>query len=344
MGLFTDKGQVLADELANVGVTDFAGTGYLSELDNQLSFYLDDFFYSNFTNLWEYMNAFIIALLALWTIIQVLRWFNGHLGSQPGDVIWQLLKAPILIAFWSSWEFVDETIFAIFMNTPMELGSVVMTGGDTGAFGVDSPLMALDLYARKMSILIELLEIEGSGFQKYIYIISFNLLTIFLIIPLAAALLLAKMGITVSLALAPIFVTAAMFDLTKGLFEGWLKDLAASSVLIILAYAIMGLVLHVMNYQTIGLSRSIADDGIRSGSMTSFIIISSIIIYYVWQIQNKATAIAGSMALKPFTPGAGTLAAGALAHRIGATNGLKTGFKHASSAISKAIKQAFTKG
>ena len=62
--------------------------------------------------------------------------------------------------------------------------------------------------------------------------------------------ILAKLALAVLLALGPVFIMLYLFSATRGFFEGWIRQLANFSLLIVLTFGVLALILKIIEPAT----------------------------------------------------------------------------------------------
>lgn len=104
--------------------------------------------------------------------------------------------------------------------------------------------------------------------------------------------IMSQFAIVVLIILAPIFVPLILFERTRGIFEGWLRQVINFALIPILTYAVLALVLNMVV--------SYANDTAASGSLVSALpLVAAAVVGTLleMQIMGVAGGIAGGMAL-----------------------------------------------
>ncbi|ABD43568.1 TrbL/VirB6 family protein [Anaplasma phagocytophilum] len=168
------------------------------------------------------------ALLVLYLMFSVLGYIIGIIQVTKHDIFVRIAKIALIITLVSpgSWKFFTEHCFSIFILGIPDIISAFngYLGGDSSFAFLDSTLgimLTSEFWLRMLSLFMA----GPVGWLAFIGII-WALFSFFLAMMRAIILYLFIMvGLAFLLTLAPIFITFLLFQVTKGLFDGWLKML-----------------------------------------------------------------------------------------------------------------------
>ncbi|SBO31892.1 TrbL/VirB6 family protein [Anaplasma phagocytophilum] len=168
------------------------------------------------------------ALLVLYLMFSVLGYIIGVIQVTKYDVFVRVAKIALIVTLVSpgSWQFFTEHCFSIFILGIPDIISAFngYLGGDTSFAFLDSTLgimLTSEFWLRMLSLFMA----GPVGWLAFIGVI-WALFSFFLAMMRAIILYLFVMvGLAFLLTLAPIFITFLLFQITKGLFDGWLKML-----------------------------------------------------------------------------------------------------------------------
>jgi len=205
----------------------------LSHLDCQAQS-LGSFGYQSLATAGSPASLALTALLTLFIALYGIRLLFG-LGGGPRDVVNGVLKIGIVLTIAVSWPAWRIVVHDVVLHGPAEIAATVMLPtlpGSSGSFtqrlqGIDTGIAALTAIGagRQTGEVIDsgqlrgfraiALEDEaGFGWSRTIYLAS----TI-------GSLAMLRIAGGLLLALAPLFAGLLLFDLTRGLFSGWLRGL-----------------------------------------------------------------------------------------------------------------------
>ena len=110
----------------------------------------------------------------------------------------------------------------------------------------DSIATVFETYQENLSVITE--KVAKSG--RIVPDILAGILAVIMQIPIIAAVfivLIAKIGLSIMLVLGPLMIVAVLFGWTKGLFEGWLRQCLTFVMTAILAYAVIALLMSMLD-------------------------------------------------------------------------------------------------
>lgn len=168
---------------------------------------------------------------------------------------------------------------------------------------------------------------SSAGYNVGLHITALMIGAVAIALTCAAILVIgiAKMGLAISLGLAPIFIITLLFKSTQDLFGAWSKFVLNFAMILILTAGIIGVI-------TVLLTQFSHDANSAAGleDMLGLLVIAISSIFFIIQVPNYAMALSGSMAVagvsltaaaKGATGAAGATASGAGSAASGAVGG-----------------------
>jgi len=125
-----------------------------------------------------------------------------------------------------------------------------------------------------------------------------GLLALIMQIPVIVALfvvLIAKVGLSIMIVLGPLFLIASLFGLTKGLFEGFLRQTMTFVVMAVLAYAVIALLMAMLN--EFGTNLSSGRGAIEWVKGIPLALVGLVAAVVFMQVPSFATGIVGGIGL-----------------------------------------------
>lgn len=198
--------------------------------------------HTGYDGLFQGGGAFASVLTTLMTLYVALIGYQlmlGRGGLRVGDVTLSVVKLAAILSFATQWETYQAIVVRVLFDGTAQIASAMLhldgaasTGGDifdrlqrafdilsiappppappkpAGPLGVLAPIAAL-----------QSLPLVGGGIKLLALKASAAMLLFFSL----GILLATKVVLGVLLALGPIFIALLLFDVTRGLFEGWLR-------------------------------------------------------------------------------------------------------------------------
>lgn len=125
-----------------------------------------------------------------------------------------------------------------------------------------------------------------------------GLLALIMQIPVIVALfvvLIAKVGLSIMIVLGPLFMIASLFGLTKGIFEGFLRQTMTFVIMAVLAYAVIALLMAMLN--EFGTNLSSGRGAIEWVKGIPLALVGLVAAVVFMQVPSFATGIVGGIGL-----------------------------------------------
>jgi len=198
----------------------------------------------------------VTSLLTLYIMFTGISFLIGNINLTHTELITRAVKVTIisiLINSTVSWEFFHNYLFVFFVEGTEQIVRVINESATTGSGA--STIIGLMIAPQTMAKLFSLLLTDSLGF---IYIILFliALYFIFMMVFQATVIYLtALIAIGMILTMAPIFICFIMFDITRSLFENWLKQLisyALQPIILFTGLAFISMLIRTEIYNSLG--------------------------------------------------------------------------------------------
>lgn len=225
------KGSINVNYAVYTGTTWFSDiiyTGVVKPITDQFHKFTRDFY----TKLARNSSLQRIGRLALvlYICIYGLTFLAGATQITSKDLIIRIFKITLIVILLgdTSWEFFNKYLFNAYINgTDYLMTNIVgITGTKSNIFGFIDPIFDKYTDGRFWLLLfIELLQIHnGLAFVAIITIYSL-LLYFRAILEVIVSYVIAYVGLSVMISLAPFFLILMLFEKTKSIFENWLSTL-----------------------------------------------------------------------------------------------------------------------
>lgn len=196
------------------------------------------------------------AMLTLFVMFTALAFLAGNLELTHTELIARVVKIGIvstLLSSQSSWSFFNDYLFAYFVGGVEQILQMIKSATQTGS-GSSSIIMMM-IAPQTMAKLFSLLFVDWLGF---IYIILFMIALYFLFMMLFEATIIyltAIIAIGMIIIMGPIFLCFMLFQITRSLFENWLKQLisyAIQPLILFTGIAFISLIVRTEIYGSLG--------------------------------------------------------------------------------------------
>ena len=261
--------------------------------------------------LWRLMFIVFIAVYGYKVII------SGKFSAS--DLIWHCLKIILILVIATQWDAFFLFVYNMVTDLPSDIaGQIISAASDTlgsnsKADSEHSANSALQIFFdRGMTVSSKLL--EGAGWNnlgQYFYAFGVWFGTIGLTGYSTMLIVLAKLAVAILLAVGPVFILLLIFINTKNLFEGWLRTLLNYAIIPIFVYALLALILAIMEAPLKFLEENAESKDSLMTSVGPFLLTSVVSILLLSQILNMAASVTGGVSLSTMGTGAWTSRAGA---------------------------------
>ena len=204
--------------------------------------------YTNQTSAGSLWRA-LQALCTLYIIFTVLGYVIGVIKCTKYDLVVRIAKIAVVIALISqgSWEFFSDHFFSIFVQGVSDL--IAAFNGELdgdNSFAFLDPTIGVLLTGEVWIRLATLILTGPIGWLMFIIILWAFVVFFICIIEAVIAYLFTIVAIAFLATLAPIFITFIFFQLTKTLFDAWIKMLVNFSLQPIILFAALAFLNQVM--------------------------------------------------------------------------------------------------
>jgi type IV secretion system protein VirB6 len=258
--------------------------------------------------LWRLMFVVFIAVYGYKVII------SGRFSAS--DLIWHCLKIIILLVIATQWDTFFLFVYNMATDLPSDLAGLLIASaaGNAGTEASDetSANLALsEFFDRGMTVSSRILEgADWNDFGQYMYagLVWFG--TIGLTGYSTMLIVLSKLAVAILLSVGPIFILLLIFVNTKSLFEGWLRTLLNYAIVPIFVYALLALILMLIESPLTSLEENADTNGKLLSYIGPFLVTAIVSILLLSQILNMAASITGGVSLSTMGTGAWTARTG----------------------------------
>lgn len=216
---------------------------------------IDDLGVSTVKNIYQtlagYLGPLFLSGLTLYVVWWGYQMLFGRASLTAGEFVWRFGRAFVCYTLIVSWAAYEPLIATPLLKGPSAMGAVVCEaaggadcGSDTGSMGQG----IRDIWAAAIAGAKTVYAMGGVTAPQFF--ITAVIIVIFAIIFCATGaviLIIGKMTMFILLAIGPIIICAALFNLTSTVVDGWIRTLAAYALLPILVYTVLGLMTSLLS-------------------------------------------------------------------------------------------------
>lgn len=270
---------------------------------DQIDAAVDTFIVDGYGNLAAALDTPLRLMLILFIAVYGFGLLFGRFEMPLRSAIRQLLIATFVVSFATSTYAATAATFVsqVFIDGPNQLASAVVGGAATS----DQSGSLKDTLGTVWDTGIEAgsRTWEKGGFfsnqEAFLMAVVVWVITVLMLIPAIAYLVLAKIALAALLVLTPFMVVLLLFNQTRGIFEGWLRQVINFALIPVLVFLILALVLGIAEQAA---DKIVLDTGGPAGTslipaIGAYAIVGAVSMILFLQVNNIAGGIAGGMSL-----------------------------------------------
>ena len=258
----------------------------------------------------------IVAVATVSLVVLGYCMFTGQLRLTPTQFFPRLLRWIVLLVLLLNMPLLFPWAFELVTDVPADIALFLLAGGP-----VATEADVIDLIEAVMTAGISAAStiwLEASWSDIGSHVLSGLLLLTGLVLAILAAVLLmvSKLGVGILLAVAPFFLILRLFDLGKGLFEGWLRQLLTFALVPVFVYSLIALNFNILTAAHTQLTTAVTSAaGVTFTSAVPYLLVALVNMILLTQVMGWAGGVGGGIALA--VSAGGVLAGVSAAARFG---------------------------
>ena len=240
----------------------------------------------------------IVAVATVSLVVMGYLMFTGQLRLTASQLFPRLFRWVVILVLLLNMPGIFDWSFAFVTDIPNAVAVFLLSGGpvtdEAGVIGLIESVMTAGINAAST------IWTEASWSDIGSHVLSGLLLLTGLVLAILAAVLLmvSKLGVGILLAVGPFFLILRLFELGKGLFEGWLRQLLTFALIPIFVYSLIALnfgILTAAHTQLTLASASAA--GVTFTSAIPYLLVAIVNMILLTQVMGWAGGVGGGIAL-----------------------------------------------
>jgi type IV secretion system protein VirB6 len=268
--------------------------GFFAELDAWLNGILTGYIGDSTTAVAAALEPAVITLAAVYMMFWGYLQLSGQIQEPLLDGLKRIARLVIVIGLGLHLWLYNSLIVDTFFNAPMELAAAI-SGSPNAVSVVDQIISSgadtAGALIQKGGVLDGNFSYYLAGFFVYIAVGLAAVYTIFL-------LCLARIALSVLLALGPLFLCALLFRGSTRLFDAWISQLINYGLIAVLATLVTTLLMHLLT--TVAAQTAALGTGIQIVDAVRVCFASALMFLLMRQIMPIAAGLAGGSSLTTF--------------------------------------------
>jgi type IV secretion system protein VirB6 len=240
-----------------------------------------------------YLGPLFLAALTVYVVWWGYEMLFGRAPMTAGAFVWKFGRAFIAYSLIVTWATYQPLIVTPLVEAPNAVATVVCeaAGGEgCGTGGASMGQSLSDIWHAGMAG-ASAVAAQGGVTALWLYFVAGAIIIFVLILCATAAviLIMGKMTMFILLGIGPIVICCALFNITSGVVDGWVRSLATYSLLPILVYTVLGLMTTLLGNTVTALQSGEP----TLGTVTPFIFMCLATTLMLKEVVGLAAAIAG---------------------------------------------------
>jgi len=271
---------------------------------------VEQFIFSTWTSLIASSLPWLTSLLIIFVaIVGYLLWM-GRIELSRSELLTRLLQMTVIFVFVTHIDVLDRFVYRVATDVPGAIASSMVAATGLASGSVNQTLDEIFVNGVKIGGRV----LDQAGVTDFgTVLLGFLIIAVVLIalIPVAFVLMLSKLAVGVLLGLAPFVLPLYLFTATRGLFEGYVRQLLGFALIPTMIYALLGLVLGMVNTVSAALVNESSTGVPAISTVAPYVLVLLVVGFLSLQVVSWSSGIAGSLALST---------QGALASALSAAN------------------------
>lgn len=233
------------------------------------------------------------------------------------DLIGHCLKLIVILVMATEWGTFFQYVYRMVTELPSDMAGQIMQAAATSlgshAQAGDAPsanAAISSFFDRGMAVADKILEgAKWSDFGLFLYTSVVWAATVGLTGYAAYLILFAKIGMAVFLAIGPYFILMLIFNNSRVLFDGWLKNLLTFCFTQVFVYILLALLLSILEAPLRSLEMHSGTDGKLISVIGPFCLTAVAAILLLAQVRSISSSVVGGVALSLMGTDASTISA-----------------------------------
>lgn len=254
------------------------------------------FIFNAWTNFIAVAGDWITAMMILYVVVTGYMMLIGRFGGSFGDWFARIVKLALIFVLVTNIDLLTRLLFELFTNVPEAVASSIagVGGGDEGGINASIGLVWEQglTAARNM-----LQEASLTSWSPVLFALIIFIVTMLAVVYITFLVMLAKLAIAVLLGVAPFFILLYLFESTKSIFEGWLRQLITFALIPIFLYGLLALIINIITVMSNQMAAATASEAWGITHVGPYVLVMLVSLLLTTQVMGWAAGVAGGFSL-----------------------------------------------
>lgn len=238
----------------------------------------------------------ITGLIVLYVVITGYLMLVGRFNNTFGDWFVRVLKLAAVFVLVTNIELLTRVLFELFTNVPEAVATEIagVGGGDEGGINATIGTVWEQGLASTRNILQEA---SLTSWSPVLFALIILIVTILAIVYITFLVMLAKLAIAVLLGVAPFFILLYLFESTRNVFEGWLRQLITFALIPVFLYGLLALVIEIIETMSDQMVTATSNEAWGITHVGPYALVMLVSLLLTTQVVGWAAGVAGGFSL-----------------------------------------------
>lgn len=207
---------------------------------------IENFIFGSWQHFNDVSGPWLTSLLVIFVaMVGYLLWI-GRIEMSLSELAPRLFKLVLVFVLVTRVDLLDRIVYRTVTDLPASVATMLVRSVDQTSEDINASVD--DVYARGMQSGLSLAQKGGlTNITAYLFAGWIWLVTTLGILPVVFGLLLSKLAVGVLLGAAPFAIVLYLFSATRGLFQGYLRQLLGFALIPVMIYSLLALAMGLVN-------------------------------------------------------------------------------------------------
>lgn len=254
------------------------------------------FIFDAWANFIAAAGDWVTAMMILYVVITGFMMLIGRFGSTFGDWFVRVLKLAAVFVLVTNVDLLTRLLFELFTNVPEAVASQLagVAGGDeVGINATVGRIWQQGLTATQNIFQ----EASLTSWSPVVFALLVLITTILAIVYITFLIMLSKLAVAVLLGVAPFFILLYLFESTKSIFEGWLRQLMSFALIPVFLYGLLALVIQIVDTMSDQMLLATENEAWGITHVGPYALVMLVSLLLTTQVMGWASGVAGGFSL-----------------------------------------------
>lgn len=254
------------------------------------------FIFDAWANFIAVAGDWITAMMILYVVMTGYMMLIGRFGSSFSDWFARVMKLAVVFVFVSNVDLLSRVLFELFTNVPEALASQLagVAGDDAG--GINGTIG--EVWQQGLSATQNIFqEASLTSWSPVVFALLILIVTILAVVYITFLVMLAKLAVAVLLGVAPFFILLYLFESTKSIFEGWLRQLMSFALIPVFLYGLLALVIGIIDTMSDQMLLATENEAWGITHVGPYALVMLVSLLLTTQVMGWTSGVAGGFSL-----------------------------------------------